>query len=342
MKKTEKIIKKLYFLTILVGLMHINTNSSLPNLQTSVVAESEKTISENSVKQGTLAQENNNPWEYSQVFLKTNSKKFKEIKVDAQTASNEIDFWVRQLSEHALFLHLGLEDKKLKKQALHVHKKFEKFREEFNNNPLDIELMNSALPLIKKERHFKVNVLKRLNNGEWIGWIFPLFVNHTILELDYLVDKLNGIQMTFAEELEFWNRINSEHAAFAAHLLDPQERESVRTADAQSEKFKTLPQDEIDMWLKLSLEASKELDAFNKKARTAGKGIKSVIHPVLLDHVIREGERSILTLKNLLASNENSMEMMSEPEESYDALSQMQENANSMTTDSIPEPQSFE
>jgi hypothetical protein len=334
--------KNIYLLSTLFCLSQIHLYSSLPNVDTSVKPESAATISENSLKQGILAQENNDPWAYSQVFLKTNNGKFKEIKVDAKIASNEIDFWVRQLSEHALFLHLGLEDKKLKKQALHLHKKFEKFREEFNNDPFDMDSMNSVLPLIKKERHFKVNVLKRLNNGEWIGWIFPLFVNHTILELDYVVDKLNGIQMTISEEIEFWNRINSEHAAFAAHLLDPQERESVLAADAASEKFKTLPNDEIDMWLNLSIAASKELDQFNKKARTAGKNVKSVIHPVLLDHVIREGERSILTLKNLLASNENSMEMMPEIEESYDALSQMQENANSMETDAMQEPQSSE
>lgn len=38
---------------------------------------------------------------------------------------------------------------------------------------------------------------------------------------------------------------------------------------------------------------------FNEDARTAGKTVKSVIHPVLLDHVIREGERSVKTLEKL-------------------------------------------
>lgn len=49
------------------------------------------------------------------------------------------------------------------------------------------------------------------------------------------------------------------------------------------------------------------------------------------------------SLKNILVSNENSMEMMPDiSDDNYDTLSQLQENANSMTTDSIPEPQSFE
>jgi hypothetical protein len=249
-------------------------------------------------KQGVTAQANNA--RFSRVSYSSDPGRFKNIMTTPEVASDEIDFWVRQLSEHALFLYLGIEEPNLKAEALKLHQKFEDFRTKFNGRPNDIALMNTVFPLLQQEREFKVRVLQALDAGKWIGWIFPLFVNHTILELDYLVDKLNGKQYSAEDELMFWNRINSEHAAFAAHLLDPAERELFLSADQASQKFFDIPTSEMEMWVKLSITASEELDKFNKTARSAGpKAVKSVIHSVLLEHVIREGERSIKTLKSL-------------------------------------------
>jgi hypothetical protein len=263
---------------------------------TEVIAEHPETQGRSSA-QGQEAAENNRP--FSRVSNFSDPSRFIEIKVDLEVAANEIDFWARQMSEHALFAHLGLEDPALKQTALETHQALENFRAKFNQNPNDIDHMNSLLPLLKAEREFQVGGLKAIESGKWIGWIFPLFLNHITLELDYLVDKLNGIKYTPKEEVLFWNRINSEHAAFAAHLLDPSERELFLKADKMSVKFDKIPKSEKEMMIRLSLKASKELDKFNKTAQAAGKTVKSIIHPVLLAHVIREGERSIETLTNL-------------------------------------------
>lgn len=264
--------------------------------RTPVKSEPLATIGQSQYR-GQEARENSAP--FSRVSNFSDPSRFIHVKVGASTAANEIDFWARQMSEHALFAHLGLEDPDLKQTALETHQALENFRATFNKNPYDVEFMESILPLLKKERAFQISVLKSIEAGNWVGWIFPLFLNHVTLELDYFVDKLNGIKYSPKDEVLFWNRINSEHAAFAAHLLDPSERDLFLKADQLSVKFMNIPKSEKEMMIRLSLTASKQLDKFNKTAQAAGKTVKSIIHPVLLEHVIREGERSIQTLTKL-------------------------------------------
>lgn len=224
--------------------------------------------------------------------------RYKTVSVSREVAVEETNFWARQLSEHALFLHLGIEDAPLKQRGLALHKEFERFRKEFNNRP---EMVAQVLPLAKKLRAYKVEVLNTLNSGKWIGWIFPLFARHITLELDYFIDKLNGIKYTDQDEIAFWNTINGEHASFAAHLLDPEERDLFLKGDALSQKFAKVVGSEDEMMRQISLTHAKELDEYNTSARTAQQNnqLKSIIHPVLLDHVIREGQRSIRMLDTL-------------------------------------------
>ena len=278
------------------GIYAAKGEASVKNIKSMPMPESAATIGESQFK-GQEARENTAP--FSRVLNSSNPARFVKIKVSPTVAADEIDFWARQMSEHALFLHLGFDDPAFKAEASALHKQFEKFRTLFNKNPNNRELMNGILPLLEQERRFQIKTLQALDEGKWIGWIFPLFINHITLELDYFTDKLNGIKYSPQDEVLFWNRINSEHAAFAAHLLDPAERKLFLKADQLSVKFDKIPKSEKEMMLRLSLKASKELDKLNKTARAAGKTVKSVIHPVLLDHVIREGERSIQTLKAL-------------------------------------------
>jgi len=227
---------------------------------------------------------------------KDQATRFTTIKIADVAAQSEVAFWSRQLSEHALFLHLGLEISELKDRALALHKKFERFRKDIKPDS-----MATILPLCKELREFKDLVFIRLNGGEWIGWIFPLFARHILLELDYFVDKLNGIEYSDREEVVFWDVINCEHAEFAAHLLDPTERDLSKKGNRFSKKFSKLVKSEKDMMVRMSLKSAQELDEYNKQAQSGIKAntVKSVIHPVLIDHVIREGQRSIEALQRV-------------------------------------------
>ncbi len=257
--------------------------------------------------------ENQEP--YSLVSKFSDPSRFKSVSAPLKDAVDHGTFWGRQISEHQLFLHLGIEDAEFKQKALDLHKEWETYRNMLQTRP-SLDTLNQWLPLLQKTRAFQIDILKVLYSGKWIGWIFPLFVNHITLELDYLVDKLNDIPYTADDEIMFWNRINSEHAAFAAHLLDPSERDLFLKADAMSVKLHNLqlPESEKEMWLTVSLKAGKELDQLNKQARVGAKANKvlSVIHPVLLDHVIREGERGIQTLEKIKAEAPESAKMVTQ------------------------------
>lgn len=278
-------MKKIYVLLI------------FPFLITSVIdAKKAKKTSRTEMPQGGL---NPLPQEFDSINnmrQKSMTTRFETIKVSTDVARDHIKFWSRQLSEHALFLHLGLEEQPFKDQGLELHKKFEQFRDTMSD-----ETLQNILPLAKELRDYKINVLTTLNSGKWLGWIFPQFARHIILELDYLVDKLNAIKYSDKDEVAFWNVINGEHAGFAVHLLDPSERKLFDQGDKLSKKIGKIVKSEKEMLVQISLKAAKELDEYNKAAQAGIKGnkIKSVIHPALIDHVVREGQRSIETLSKL-------------------------------------------
>ena len=215
---------------------------------------------------------------------------------------SEIVFWSRQLSEHALFMHLGFVDKDLRDEAHDLHKRWEAFRADGRESVEGFNVLAQDL------KEYKMRVLDRMlalttntdENPAWIGWLPATFVQHITRELNYSVAKVNGRTVTPEEEVNFWTLINSEHAIFAAQLLDPSERDLIQMAydlAAQIEGGNTC---ESCLFVQISLDGARELDAYNKKAKDLmnDNSLISNIHPVLLTHVIREGLRSIEALQN--------------------------------------------
>lgn len=220
-----------------------------------------------------------------------------QINLPGDEARELVAMWAPQMAEHALFLHLLLNEVELKKKALQIFMHWRKFIcDEGMKN------IRAVLPLIAELKSFKEHVLARLNAGEWLGAVFPTFVDHILRELLYFSDKLAGVQLSGDEEVEFWNTINSEHAAFASSLLDPSEEELHDKADATSKKIKSLPVGADIESIVIALEAGVELSEFNKKAYEGiiTNTIKSVIPQSLMYHVVREGQYGNSVLSALL------------------------------------------
>ena len=198
----------------------------------------------------------------------------------------EIESWGPQMGEHALFLHMLLYEPTLKQRALNQFYLWKSLVCTEMSDPVAIMAALQDLEALKME------ILERLNKGEWLGSVFPQFVDHILKELRYFKRKLNGQTMTAAEEIQFWNEINSEHAGFAAHLLDPTEEKLVDEADATSKRIRMLPAQNSEAAVILAMEAGVDLHQFNSKAYDAvvANKIKSIIPPTLLKHVVREGE----------------------------------------------------
>lgn len=221
------------------------------------------------------------------------------------TPTQEFEFWGRQATEHALFMHLGLEDPALKKQALDIHNGLKSW---YDTLQLDPFLKN-----LETSMAFKRAVLARLNAGEWLGWLYPDFVDHVLREEEYFLAKLSqgvggGRGMPANIETATWLRFMGEHAQFAAQLVDPTEAQAMSRAAALARRFEGLhagcthstcgPQ-----MVALSERAGRELDAFFSGMKPAKP--KSIIHPVLAAHVVREGRRFVETMRGMLAGVPN-------------------------------------
>lgn len=221
-----------------------------------------------------------------------------------------VRFWSRQLSEHCLFLQLGLEPQDLQNQSQALHADWESFRATIpaQASPEEVDaLVRQVKPMAMRLRQFKTRVYDRLRAGEWLGWLFPSFVGHIRAELDYFVATINGASMKaglarVSDELCTWLKFMAEHAAFAAHLLDPEERLLIKQAQALHEKLEDLENGCKSMevgFIVLSQQAGTLLDRYFTGSGIGTAQVESVIHPVLALHVVREGRMFLQVLDEM-------------------------------------------
>lgn len=105
----------------------------------------------------------------------------------------------------------------------------------------------------------------------------------------------------------FWNQIMMEHAQFIRGLLDPTECKLMETADAFAggycrllEEAKEQDARTMDELTQKALETTERYRDF-KVAGTegiTGCNIRSIILPLLADHVLREANHYLRILKN--------------------------------------------
>ncbi len=211
---------------------------------------------------------------------------------------DETEFWGRQLMEHALFLQLGLEIPGPKDQAGFFVKKWDQFRRD-SRKPAE------ALKLAEGFRAFQVDLRDRALRGEWLGWLFPLFLDHIIRELDFFVARIKTDGAGVANELFHWVTFMAEHAAFAAHFLDPTEEAAIVQAIQLGQQFIGIQaqcQGVTPALVSLSEQAGAQLDQYLVTIAGGVPNIpkaRSVIHPILAEHVVREGRRFLQTLQRM-------------------------------------------
>ncbi len=238
---------------------------------------------------------------------------------------DEIRFWSRIMKEHSFFLRLGFrsEDTQLVNEAHTFYKIFEGIEQKShslgNNTDLSAiqQFNNEVYSAVSHIWSFKRKVLGLILTCQLPGQTnYPLLVDHISREANYfrnrLVElnqgKLEPLQDAIIDENVFFLRIMAEHAKFIGHLLDPSERKLVEQARDFSHDFDQLlyqardldsmrPQSQsaplLNQFLDQNRISVKSLRDFKKTARDLIEQckIKSIIHPLLADHVFREAER---------------------------------------------------
>lgn len=161
---------------------------------------------------------------------------------------------------------------------------------------------------------FKTAVLDGMLQCRLYTFNFPLLIIHIRREAAFYVQKLERLQQGMVldfiseavEEERFWNRQMGEHAEFISHLLDPSENALIQKADTFADMFKKLEKRELfglskaamGRVMQESITATRELRDF-KAAGTDGLlacKIKSIIIPLLADHVLREANHYLRVL----------------------------------------------
>jgi hypothetical protein len=208
-------------------------------------------------------------------------------------------FWLDQEFEHTKFFIMHMPSPDLDTQRAQVMQ----FQNDFStrlsavrSSPPDrANLQSFNRPTIELVRRFldvKRQMQKAQESGQLKSLAWPTFFEHVALEGERFANRLERfsagrVEMDRSEVVSFWSRIMADHADFIAHLLDPKEKALIDKAMKAS-----------GAWRSTGSGGSKgrvqnSLDDFIAFKKSAGAGveagqIKSIIHPLLADHVLRE------------------------------------------------------
>ncbi|MDI6881116.1 MAG: DUF2935 domain-containing protein [Desulfitobacteriaceae bacterium] len=176
-------------------------------------------------------------------------------------------------------------------------------------------LNQKAIGLTNALVQFKTNILDGMLQGKLFTFNFPLLIIHIRREAIFYIQHLERLQRYMVidfireaiEEEKFWNRQMAEHALFIRHLLDPTETGLIVKSESLARLFERLEQKvpgevqnktDIGPLTRETIKATRALRDF-KAAGTEGLltcKIKSIIMPLLADHVLREANHYLRIL----------------------------------------------
>lgn len=192
-------------------------------------------------------------------------------------------FWTRQTREHLLFLSLMLTDPELRARAKELHERY-----------------TGSETATRNALAWQRALLDRLRAGEFLGFAYPLFVDHITRETMMMLHLVWGDPLPWPVP---WlvTVLGAEHAEFGAHLLDPSQDELVKEANAVADALYTdaeaLQGDValgraggavVDQHRLAAADKQRQLAAWLKQHKIGHGGAPSIVSPVLADHVVRE------------------------------------------------------
>lgn len=177
-------------------------------------------------------------------------------------------------------------------------------------------LNDNAISLTNSLIQFKANILSNVLSCQMFTVNYPLLIDHIMREAKLYVSMLQKLQSRQDINLEseafeqesFWNRIMAEHSKFIRGLLDPTENDLLIAANNFGNEFDQLTNEALqamDRTTPLKKVTSDSLDAtvkirdFNAAGTQGllGCKIKSIIIPLLGDHVLRESNHYLRLLE---------------------------------------------
>lgn len=176
------------------------------------------------------------------------------------------------------------------------------------------QLNKRVLWLLNELISFKEKILREVGECNLYTTNYPLLVEHILREAKLYRQIISSLERNGCLPMQdlrnaelFWNQIMMEHAQFIRGLLDPTECELMESADEFSKEYCRLLEEARAQDSRATEEMTKETLGLTEKYqefKTAGtKGlteckIRSIILPLLADHVLREANHYLRILKN--------------------------------------------
>jgi len=207
-------------------------------------------------------------------------------------------FWLDQEFEHAKFFVMHMPSPDLDPQRRMVSELQDSIEGQLakvrGGGATSGNLASFNRPTIELVRRFldvKLQMEKDQKAGRLKSLAWPTFFEHVALEGERFAKRLEKfsrgkVEYDRREVMDFWTRIMADHADFIAHLLDPEEKALIQKAMQTAGTWRGMKggsKNKVD----------DTLDSFITFKKTAQAGveagqIKSIIHPLLADHVLRE------------------------------------------------------
>lgn len=175
------------------------------------------------------------------------------------------------------------------------------------------QLNRQSLRLLNGLIEFKEQILQEVAGCNLYTANYPLLIEHILREAKLyrqIIGELEQNGRISSNDMRtsemFWNQIMMEHAQFIRGLLDPTECELMESANSFAEKYCRLLEEAkekdcrtMDDYTRKVLETTEEYRDF-KAAGTEGIidcNIRSIILPLLADHVLREANHYLRILQ---------------------------------------------
>lgn len=159
---------------------------------------------------------------------------------------------------------------------------------------------------------FKEEILEEVAACRLYTTNYPLLIEHILREAKLYrqilseLERRGRIAVLDLRNMElFWNQIMMEHALFIRGLLDPTECELIETADGFAEDYCRLLEEAREQDMKMTnaltaktLQTTKAYRQFKTAGAEGITGceIRSIILPLLADHVLREANHYLRLL----------------------------------------------
>jgi hypothetical protein len=207
-------------------------------------------------------------------------------------------FWLDQEFEHARFFLMHMPSPDLDPQRRLVMQMQDSLGTQLKKVQAggatsgNLESFNRpTIELVRRFRDVKLEMEKEQKAGRLKSLAWPTFFEHVALEGERFAKRLESfsrgrVEYDRGEVVDFWSRIMADHADFVAHLLDPEEKALIQKAMQTATAWRATKGGSKE-------KVNDSLDSLITFKKTAQAGveagqIKSIIHPLLADHVLRE------------------------------------------------------